>query len=136
MTRGEEALPPDTEARLAAFTELVATAIANAESRAELTASRARIVIAADEERGRVVRDLHDGVQQHLVHAVVTLKLALQELTKSDPDAGKLLDDALQYTEEANLELRELAHGILPRHSGAGACERGLKRSYLGCHCR
>ena len=43
-----------------------------------------------------MVRDLHDGAQQHLVHAVVTLKLARGALTKSDPDAGKLLDDALQ----------------------------------------
>ncbi len=116
--------PPGTEARLNKFTELVATAIANAESRAELMESRARIVAAADEERGRVVRDLHDGAQQRLVHAVITLKLAKRALTKSDPDAVTLLDDALQQAEEANLELRELAHGILPsalRRSGLRA---------------
>jgi signal transduction histidine kinase len=107
-----------------AFTGLVATAISNAESRAQLVASRARIVSAADEERGRVVRDLHDGAQQHLVHAVVTLKLARGALTKSDPDAGKLLDDALQQAEDANLELRELARGIVP-----GALRRGGLRA-------
>ena len=65
----EEPLPPDAEARLASFTELVATAIANADSRAELMASRARIVAAADETRRRIERDLHDGTQQQLVIA-------------------------------------------------------------------
>jgi GAF domain-containing protein len=64
-----EPLPADTEARLGSFTELVATAIASAESRAELAASRARIVAAADESRRRIERDLHDGAQQRLVHA-------------------------------------------------------------------
>ena len=63
----EQPLPPDAEARLASFTELVATAIANAESRAALAASRARIVAAADEARRRIERDLHDGTQQQLV---------------------------------------------------------------------
>jgi GAF domain-containing protein len=62
-------LPPDTEARLADFAELVATAIANAEARGELMASRARIVTAADEARRRIERDLHDGAQQRLVAA-------------------------------------------------------------------
>ena len=76
----EQPLPPDTEARLASFTELVATAIANAEARTELAASRARIVAATDEERRRVVRDLHDGAQQRLVHTVITLKLARRAL--------------------------------------------------------
>ncbi|MGO9489553.1 MAG: GAF domain-containing sensor histidine kinase, partial [Solirubrobacteraceae bacterium] len=120
----QDPLPVGTEERLAAFGELLATAIANAESRAQLVASRARIITAADEERGRVVRDLHDGAQQHLVGALITLKAAQRALTESDPDAGKLLDDALERAEEANLELRELAHGILPaalRHGGLRA---------------
>jgi GAF domain-containing protein len=59
-------LPPDTEARLAEFTELVATAIANTANRAELDASRARIVATADATRRRIERDLHDGAQQQL----------------------------------------------------------------------
>ena len=122
--RGDELAPPETEERLAAFTGIVATAIANADSREQLVASRARIVTAAAEERGRVVRDLHDGAQQHLVHALVTLKLARAALTKSDTDAGKLLDDALQQAEDANLELRELARGIVP-----GALRRGGLRA-------
>ena len=68
-------LPAHSEQTLMSFSELVGTAIANAEHRAELTASRARIVTAADEARVRVVRDLHDGAQQRLVQAVITLKL-------------------------------------------------------------
>jgi GAF domain-containing protein len=71
----EPPLPADTEARLASFTELVATAIANAEGRAEMTGSRARIVAAADESRRRIERNLHGGAQQRLVHAVIVLKL-------------------------------------------------------------
>ena len=69
-------LRADTESRLENFTELVATAISNTEARAEVAASRARIVAATDEERRRVVRDLHDGAQQRLVHTIITLKLA------------------------------------------------------------
>ena len=67
-------LPPDTEARLASFTELVATAIANADSRAELMASRARIVAAADDARRRIERDLHDSIQQQLVSLMLELR--------------------------------------------------------------
>jgi signal transduction histidine kinase len=109
----EQPLPPDTEARLASFTELVATAIANAEARTEVAASRARIVAAIDEERRRVVRDLHDGAQQRLVHTIVTLKLA-QRAVPNEEDAPALLSEALEHAERANVELRELAHGILP----------------------
>ena len=97
------------------FTELVATAIANAESRGALAASRARIVAAADESRRRIERDLHDGAQQRLVHAVIVLKLALRALSNGDANVGELVAEALRHAEQANAELRELAHGILPR---------------------
>ena len=63
----DEPLPVETEARLAGFTELVATAIANAESKAQLIVSRARIVATADATRHRIERDLHDGAQQRLI---------------------------------------------------------------------
>src|SRR5439155_21230014 len=66
-SRQPEPLPPDTESRIADFAELVATAIANAEARTELVASRARVVAASDETRRRIERDLHDGIQQRLV---------------------------------------------------------------------
>jgi PAS domain S-box-containing protein len=108
-----EPLAPGTEHRLANFAELIATAVSNATARSELLASRARIVTAADEQRRRVVRDLHDGAQQRLVHAVLTLQLA-----HAEPDVpselGRLVGEALEHTRGAVEELRELAHGIHP----------------------
>jgi signal transduction histidine kinase len=122
----EHPLPPDTEARLASFTELVATAIANAEARREVAASRARIVAAADEERRRVVRDLHDGAQQRLVHTVITLKLARRALHNGEAGAPALLTRALDHAQQATVELRELAHGILPAVLTRGGLRAGV----------
>jgi signal transduction histidine kinase len=113
VSRRPEPLPADAEARIAHFTDLVATSIANMEARAELAASRARIVAAADEERRRVVRDLHDGAQQRLVHTVITVKMALQAVEANDR-ARALLREASDQAQRATAELRELAHGILP----------------------
>jgi signal transduction histidine kinase/PAS domain-containing protein len=121
---GENAPPRHTAPRMARFAELLDTAIANADSRDQLRASRVRLLTAADEARRRVVRDLHDGAQQRLVHAIVTLKLARREL--GDTDAGALVSEALEQAEEGNRELRELAHGILP-----GALANGGLRSAL-----
>ena len=108
-------LPPaGAEERLGELAGLIDTAIANAHSRDQLTASRARVVTAGDEARRRVVRDLHDGAQQRLVYSIVTLKLA-QRAQRTDPEqAAALLTEALDHAEQSNLELRELAHGILP----------------------
>ncbi|MDX6702748.1 MAG: hypothetical protein QOF26_2974 [Baekduia sp.] len=122
----EQPLPADTEARLASFTELVATAIANAEARTEVAASRARIVAATDEERRRLVRDLHDGAQQRIVHTVVTLKLASRALRHDDDRAPELVAEALDQAERANVELRELAHGILPAVLTRGGLRAGV----------
>jgi len=110
----EEPPPPGTEERLAAFARLLGTAIANADSRDQLAASRARIVAAADETRRRLERDLHDGVQQRLVHTVIVQQLALRALHNGDANVGELMAEALQHAERAQFELRELAHGILP----------------------
>jgi GAF domain-containing protein len=120
-------LPADIEGRLGSFTELVATAVANAESRAALAASRARIVAAADESRRRIERDLHDGAQQRLVHAVIVQKLALQALSNGEANASDLVAEALRYTEQANAELRELAHGILPAALIRGGLQAGVE---------
>jgi signal transduction histidine kinase len=120
-------LPRDTESRLTGFTELVATAIANAEARAALSSSRARIVAATDEERRRVVRDLHDGAQQRLVHTVITLKLARRALQKDDDIAPALMTEALENAEQAMIELRELAHGILPAALTHGGLRAGVE---------
>ena len=111
---GCDPLPDDTERRLEDFTALVATAIANADNLDQLTASRARLVNAGDAARRRVVRDLHDGAQQRLVHTIVSLKLAQQALRDDPGRAEAFLGQAVEYAEQANTELRELAHGILP----------------------
>jgi signal transduction histidine kinase len=111
---GRDLPPDDAEERLAEFAELIDTAIVNAHSRDQLEASRARVLTTADETRRRVVRDLHDGAQQRLVHTIVTLKLAHRAFD-ADPERAKTLAaDALAHAERANTELRALAHGILP----------------------
>jgi signal transduction histidine kinase len=121
------ALPSDTEARLAAFTELAGTAIANAEAQAALTASRARIVTAADEARRRIERDLHDGAQQRLV----TLALQLRQVEATVPaelaGLAKRLDDLAASAEAALEELREIAHGIHPAVLAQGGLRPALK---------
>jgi signal transduction histidine kinase len=104
----------DAEQRMAEFTELAGTAIANAESRSALTASRARVVAASDETRRQIERDLHDGAQQRMVHTVITLKLAMRALGTDDEAAHSLVAEALDHAEQATVELRELAQGILP----------------------
>jgi signal transduction histidine kinase len=107
-------LPDETERRMEHFTALVSTAIANADNLDQLMASRARLVSAGDAARRRVVRDLHDGAQQRLVHTIVALKLAQQALHDDPGRAEAFLGQAVEYAEQANTELRELAHGILP----------------------
>ena len=72
----EETLPPDTETRLGAFCELVSLAVASAQAREDLRASRARIVKAGDEQRRKLERNLHDGAQQRLVSLALQLRLA------------------------------------------------------------
>jgi PAS domain S-box-containing protein len=121
-----EPLPVDTESRIEQFTELIATAIANVDARTELTASRARIVAAADEERRRVVRDLHDGAQQRLVHTVITLKLAQRALEHGAADTPSLVREALELAQGATQELRELAHGIMPAVLTRGGLRGGV----------
>jgi signal transduction histidine kinase len=103
--------PPDAEARLADFTELVATAIANAESRAQLMASRSRIVAAADQARRRIERDLHDGAQQRLVSVALRLRAAQRALP---PDLAQELDVVAAGLDGALDNLTELARGIHP----------------------
>jgi signal transduction histidine kinase len=122
----EQPLPPDTEARLASFTELVATAIANADARTEVAASRARLVAATDDERRQVVRDLHDGAQQRVVHTIITLKLACGALEQDEEAVPALVHEALDNAERANVELRELAHGILPTVLTRGGLRAGV----------
>ena len=90
----------------------------------EVSASRARVVEAADRERRRVVRDLHDGAQQRLVHTILTLKLALRS---GDVPARALVEDALAQAEGAKAELRTLARGILPAALSAGGLHAAVE---------
>jgi signal transduction histidine kinase len=127
VTSQPEPIPAAAEARLAAFTELVATAISNTQAREDLTASRARIVKAADETRRRIERDLHDGVQQRLVSLALDLR-----------GADAMLPSALEdvHAELARLErgligvlddLREISRGIHPAILSQGGLEPALK---------
>lgn len=119
-------LPPGTEERLTRFCELVGAAIANAESRGALKASRARIVASADDARRRLARDVHDGAQQRLVHALLRLKQARAGLEDADGTTAKRLDESLVQVEAANAQLRELAHGILPAALVRGGLRAGV----------
>ena len=123
--RSDAPFPEGTESSIGEFTELIATAVANAQASAELVASRARILTAADDARRRLVRDLHDGAQQRLVHTIVTLKLAQRELPEDDP-AAPVVADALAQAEQGNIELRELAHGVLPSVLTRGGLRAGV----------
>ena len=102
------------EQRIADFAELVALALANAEARRELAASRARIVQAADDERRRLERNLHDGAQQRLVALSLDLRMCERRLEAGDPAAVDLLRGAAAELAGALEELRELARGIHP----------------------
>ena len=128
-SKDDRPLPADTESRIAAFTELVATAISNTEGaayggwRRRGRGSWRRPTT----ERRRVVRDLHDGAQQRLVHTIITLKLARQRLQQSEQEhASALLTEALDHAEQATAELRELAHGILPAVLTQGGLRAGV----------
>jgi PAS domain S-box-containing protein len=110
--------PPGAEQRIADFAELAAQALANAESREQLAASRARIVAAGDAERRRLERNLHDGAQQRLVSLALMLRLAARR-HREDADLARASEE-LNFALE---ELRELARGIHP----AVLTERGLE---------
>ena len=126
VAAAREPLPDGTEARLAGFTELVATAIANAQAQADLAASRRRILAVGDETRRRIERDLHDGVQQHLV----TLAMMLSGIRDRVPA------DVRADVDEVRDELaatRRGAPGPLPRpasgHPGRGRPRAGRPRA-------
>jgi signal transduction histidine kinase len=124
-------IPDDAEERLADFTELLAAAIANTQSRTELSASRARIVAAADETRRRLERDLHDGIQQRLV-ALALKARTIETMTPRPADEIQRdlsgLADGLGTSLE---ELREISRGIHPAvlsEAGLGPALKALAR--------
>jgi signal transduction histidine kinase len=120
-------VPAETEQRLIAFTDLIGTAIANAESRAELAASRSRVVAACDETRRRIERDLHDGAQQRLVSLGLELRLAQANVPDDLPELrsgiGKVADELSAVVDE----LREMARGIHPAILSEGGLRPALR---------
>ena len=120
-----QALPPDSEGRLAGFSELVSLAVASAQAREDLRASRARLVKAGDEQRRKLERNLHDGAQQRLVSLALGLRLARGQMASEPDAAARTLEDARQELDQALAELREIARGL---HPGA-LTDHGLGRA-------
>jgi signal transduction histidine kinase len=109
-----EPIPAGTEAHLARFTELLATAVSNATIRDDLIASRARVVAAADETRRRIERDLHDGAQQQLVTLALELRSAAG---RASADASDMKTEVARFADRLTSvidELREMSRGIHP----------------------
>ena len=124
-------LPTDTERRMADFTELIATAIANAEAHIKLTQSRARIVATADETRRRIERDLHDGAQQRLVSLALELRLSQGTVPADLPALRDGIGQAADELTAVLDGLREMSRGIHPAilsEGGLGPALRTLGR--------
>jgi PAS domain S-box-containing protein len=129
--RQHEQFPADAEQRMAEFTELAATALANAESRSELTASRARIVAASDETRRRIERDLHDGTQQRLVSLALALRAAEADVPPELDELRVELSRTANGLADAVENLQEISRGIHPAilaDGGLGPALRALAR--------
>jgi signal transduction histidine kinase len=129
--KSNEPFPTNTESQIANFTELVATAIANAESQAELAASRARVIAAADETQRRLERNLHDGIQQRLVSLTLQLRLARDTVPAGLPAIQAKLDRIIEGFVEAQEEVRVLSRGLHPAilsQGGLGPALRAVAR--------
>lgn len=124
-TRGEP-LPPTAEARLADYTDLIATTVANAQARADLAASRARLVVAADQTRRRIERDLHDGIQQQLVSLALALRTAADGMPVELAEQRAKLSAITDALKGAIDNLREISHGIHPPILSAGGLRPAL----------
>jgi signal transduction histidine kinase len=119
--------PEEIDARLAQFTELVATTIANSQAREDLAASRARLVAASDETRRRIERDLHDGLQQRLVSLSLGLRLLEGGLADDQPGLREKLAEVASELDDSITELRELCRGIHPAILSEGGLGSALK---------
>jgi signal transduction histidine kinase len=131
VASADEVLPFGLEGRLEKFTELLATAIANAESRSELAASRRRIVAASDEARRRIERDLHDGTQQRLVSLGLAAGAAQADGAAGRGQLRAELSRIAAGLADAAAELQEFSRGIHPAilsEGGLGPALRSLAR--------
>jgi signal transduction histidine kinase len=130
-SRNPDAFPADTKRRIADFTELVATAIANAEAQTQLMESRARVIACADETRRRIERDLHDGAQQRLVSLALQLRTAQEAIPPGVGELGAELERVTTGLTSTLDELREYARGIHPTiltRAGLGPALESLAR--------
>jgi signal transduction histidine kinase len=124
---GQERLPAETEDRISDFADLVATAIGNAETRAELQASRARIVAAADQARRGIERDLHDGAQQRIVSLGLGLRTLEASIPEDDDAVHKQVDNLITGMADLYTELQELSRGIHPAILSKGGLGPAIK---------
>ncbi len=122
-----EPFAPDTESRLTAFTELVATAIANAENLAALAASRARIVAAADEARRRIERDLHEGIQQQLASLMLELRVVQATVPPEHAELGAGLSPIAERLAGVFDQVQEISRGVHPAILSKSGLEPALK---------
>jgi signal transduction histidine kinase len=128
-----DAFPPSAEQRVSDFADLITIAIANANARAELRASRARIVAAADETRRRIERDLHDGAQQRLVSLGLNLRLAEESVSSEQATLRAQISDVVSGLVGVSDELREIARGIHPAILSRGGLGPTLKTLARRC---
>lgn len=122
-----EPFAPDAGSRIADFTDLVATAIANTQARSELSASRARVVTATDQTRRRIERDLHDGVQQRLVSLALNLGTVVEDMPEDLAALRVRLGAVADGLTAALDDLREIARGIHPAILSEGGLRPALR---------
>ncbi|MHC9291705.1 GAF domain-containing sensor histidine kinase [Mycobacterium sp. LTG2003] len=122
---GAGPLPGDTEQRMSEFTDLVATAVASAQSRAELEFLRHRMATTSYEVSRRIERDLHDGVQQRLVALVLRLRTA-SETGSTEQLREEAAAAAIELTDVMN-DLREISRGVHPATLSLGGLPSALR---------
>jgi signal transduction histidine kinase len=131
FSKADKPLPSGIELRLADFTDLVGTAIANTQARVDLTASRARVVAATDDIRRRIERDLHDGTQQRLVSLALEVRSTQASVPNTQPQLRIELADIADGLVAALDDLREISRGIHPAllaRGGLGPVLKALAR--------
>ncbi len=127
FSKADKPLPSGIELRLADFTDLVGTAIANTQARVDLTASRARVVAATDDIRRRIERDLHDGTQQRLVSLALDVRTTQASVPDMQSQLRIELADIADGLVAALDDLREISRGIHPALLAGGGLGPALK---------
>jgi signal transduction histidine kinase len=127
FSAAEDPQPEGTEGRMLEYTELVGTAIANAESRAKLTAARVRLVAASDETRRRIERDLHDGAQQRLVSLGLELRAAESAVPPGQERLQARLSETVRGLSCVLEDLQEISRGLHPAILSKAGLKPALK---------